>query len=206
MIEAGDKYGGIKTSGFGTHKCQSDQVKTGDFLSEVNYVKVTGKNDDYTFVKTSRGDKWSISHSVVPEAYTAHNQYHKTVVCNQAELAQRLKDVRSDVFTVVFEKKVASNKVIVDSLRVQEFNMETDGARKLSSKMAKARKGEIRTLTGYLHDTNEEVLGRLNVVDLGLLPWDTPNISPADILKAKRLVDLRTLHQLIHKGVRYTRL
>jgi hypothetical protein len=157
--------------------CDIGKLKVGDFLSEVNYIKVLSVTDKDCEVEDAlSGKKWTVSKGILEtQAYTS-DQFLTCEKVTRTELARILEvDIRDKVFSVCFNK--------MPQLADQEKMLETADL----STPAKRRKvakdlgvGEERVMHAFATDTHE--MGRLPVFDVQA--------------KAPRLVDLRTIKWL----------
>lgn len=167
-------------------------LKPGDRLSRVSYLEVERvfREDLYVKgrvqVKNQEGLVWTIDSNILEnEAYSA-SQYSEEKEVNRTAMIEVLEGAGDTVFTVVFDKKT-SQKSIVEALSELDSIPTT---KKDLNKLAKSLlAGAERTMIGYLAST-EQKMGRSTVFDLeaGQL----------------RLVDHRTVKELIVKNVKYT--
>lgn len=167
-------------------------LAVGDRLSRVSYMEVMAIGPNFIEVKNQDGLCWKISNAVIAaETYTAA-QYSEEVKCSRTELVEKLEGARDSVFTVVFNKKV-NQKSMVEAL--SEIANNPDEIFSLSDLKSTAKSlmtGPERTLVGYLAST-EPKMGRSTVVDLQV-STDKHRL---------RLVDHRTIKELVLRNVRY---
>lgn len=170
-------------------RSDAKQLKVGDRLSRVSYMEVVGKTGSSIRVKNEEGMAWTIAASILEnEAYTA-DQYTEQREVSRTEMVEALESAGESVFAVVFDKKI-SQKDIVQAL--QELDEIPDKKTQLNKLAKSLLAGEERRLVGYLAST-EPKMGRSTVVDLEI---------PADRYRL-RLVDHRTIKELILRNVRY---
>jgi hypothetical protein len=165
------------------------QLKVGDRLSRVSYMEVVGRSGSNFTVKNEEGMEWSIAGSLLQnEAYCA-SQYTAEREVSRTEMIEALESAGDSVFTVVFDKKI-SQKDIVETLQALDSvpTKKTDLNKLAKSMLA----GSERRMVGYLAST-EPKMGRSTVVDLEV---------PATEHRL-RLVDHRTVKELILRNVRY---
>ena len=164
--------------------CDIAKLKTGDILSELNYIKVVSVSDDRCEVEDAlSGQKWSVSKSILEtQAYTS-NQFTSCEKVTRTELARILEvDIRDKAFSVCFTKmpQLADQEKLLESA-----DMSTPAKRRKVAKELGV--GEERVMHAFATDTHE--MGRLPVYDLEA--------------KAPRLVDLRTIKWLCFANKKY---
>lgn len=169
-----------------------EKLSVGDYLSETQYYAVIEKTDERVKVRNERGYEFSIAHPIVEEGMYSASQFHQEVEVTRTELCELLENAGDSIFTVNFNKQLNEKDVVAEILEAVE---EGKGARALKTRVSKAVKkgvkGELRTLIGYLIQT-EPKMGRSQVIDLE---------APAN--RRYRLVDHRTINWLILKNVKY---
>ena len=167
-----------------------NQLKTGDRLSRVSYMEIVSKSGNSFRVKNEEGMTWTIAGSILQNEAYAADQYTEEQEVSRTEMVEALESAGDSVFTVVFDKKT-SQKSIVEALSdLNELPTKKTQLNKLAKSMMA---GEERRLVGYLAST-EPKMGRSTVVDL--------EVSPNN--HRLRLVDHRTVKELILRNVRYT--
>lgn len=165
-------------------------LKVGDRLSRVSYMEIVGKRGSSFSVKNEEGMTWTIAGSILQnEAYSA-SQYTEEREVNRTEMVEALESAGDSVFTVVFDKKISQKSIAAALAELDELPSKKTALNKLAKSMMA---GEERTLVGYLAST-EPKMGRSVVIDLEI---------PADKHRP-RLVDHRTIKELILRNVRYT--
>jgi len=164
-----------------------ETLKVGDRISETQYYEVSAIYHDRIRVKNERGFEFDISGNIVSEGMYSADQFTETKKLTRTELVEVLENAGDTVFTVNFNKQ-PTPKEVADKL--QGFSKEN--ARKAATKLLK---GDERTLTGYLLQT-EPKMGRSQVIDLEIAP-------KGDGVNRIRQVDHRTLNWIILKNIRY---
>lgn len=171
----------------------ADDVEVGEHLSMHSYYIVNEKDDAYIYVTDAGGKDLRISRSVVDSSMTSTSQYSKEVKVTQTRISQLMETLGHAAFKVTFNKQ-ANPTVIADSLDGKDLETKAK-RRKVISQLLK---GEERVLHGRLWLSRENdvemELGRYKVVDF---EHSTPG-KPA-----QRLVDTRTVKEIIVEGTRY---
>jgi len=174
------------------NRCDPSALKKGEWFSTTVYYKFTGSRhcDRKIEVKSSLGGTLLVSHNIIAQEMYSSTQVQKTKKVTRSEMARVLQDeVKSDVFTVTFEKKLTPKKVL-DELESKGYKS-GEPARKRRKIVNEALKGEERVLVGYLKDT-QPFMGRSMAYDLNV---EGPH--------NERQIDHRTLKELIVRNVRY---
>jgi hypothetical protein len=104
-------------------------------------------------------------------------------------MVEALKSAGDSIFTVTFDKKVNRKTIATALMNLKELPAKKTHANKVAESMMM---GEERTLVGHL-TSSEPTMGRSTVVDLEI---DSSKYN-------LRLVDHRTVKQLILQNVRY---
>jgi hypothetical protein len=175
------------------------QLKPGDILSETSYYVFKGRNvnqiEGHSIVVTNHnGLEMKVGFGIAEDALFSASQFTETKKVTKTELARLLTQVGDTVFQVSFMKQ-AEKKVIKEALtNVNGGRIKTNN--EIASLVDDAYKGELRVLRGFLSSTDELLLGRVKVVDL-----DIRFSGKGD--PGYRLVDLRTIQELITKNVKY---
>jgi hypothetical protein len=171
-------------------------LKIGDLLSETQYYTVVqgvhgGLSGQVISVRNERGFVFDVSPNIVEEGMQSAHQFDSTNYINQTAMALKLLELDNAVFEVGFNKQP----------KAEDINEAIESANKgriapiadLKAAVKAAYKGESRTLRGYKIG-NEAHFGRIKVIDL-----EAKSTKDSGI----RLVDLRNVNYLIHKGVKY---
>lgn len=184
-----------------TKRSKFTDIKQGEYMCEVQYYKVTDKDDQKIEVRNERGFEFGINDKIVEEGLFSASQFSTTKKVSRTELVNHLENAKDTVFTVNFNKQPneESVKAILEKTSLADFG---DGAKR--KKLAKElMKGEERTLVGYLKD-GEPKLGRSQVVDLEELFENFERKKKGESEKhTERLVDHRTINWLILKNTKY---
>ena len=165
-------------------KCDTGKLKIGDFLSEINYIKVTKVEAMTCDVEDANtGKKWSVSKSILETQAFTSDQHTEVKKVTKTELARILEiDIRDKVFSVCFHKMP---QVDEQEKMLEHADLSTSAKRKRVAKELGV--GKERVMHAYATDTHE--MGRLPVFDLDA--------------KAPRLVDLRTIQWICFANTRY---
>jgi hypothetical protein len=176
-----------------TPRAASKKVVVGERLALFNYYKVDKIDAEDIHCTDENGQTLRISHSIVDNSMVSTTQYTESKKVTRSELARRIETFGHAPFQVKFNKQVQANTV-ADGLDKEDLSSQAK-RRKLVSKLMK---GEERIMHARLwrsaEDENEIELGRFKVVDLEA---STPGHP------AQRLVDTRTVQEVVSEGVRY---
>ena len=201
-------------------KINVDALKSGAYITTINQYRVAGVREDAVRLIDASGLALSVSRDIIEGESIAASQYTKTEVLTMTAMEQAFKDIGPGVvFTVRFIKKADIGQSF-ESLRtwfqekpelLQVSFDDYDRKSKTAARKAymASSTGPVRILTGYKkthsnHVHAEDVLGRAKVVDLHLAnpgPSDSP--SDRDTAYPERLVDYRTIKELIVNGTLY---
>ena len=171
-------------------RCDAANLTPGDRLSRIAYYEVVELQDDGVLVlQNEQGFQFRVSKGVVEaEMYSAH-QFSEQKKVNKTEMVRIFENVGDAVFTVRFLKQAKADDLVSSLSSTDTTAM---GAKALKDFAKELLKGEERTLVGYMVEP-QTALGRSRVVDLNV-PAGQHNL---------RLVDHRTISELVVKGVRY---
>lgn len=169
-------------------------LKEGDFLTLFNYYKFKCMDKDgFAVVTDEKGDCTRIHREIVERSMDCTSQYKKEIKVNRTRMAQIMQGLGHAAFRVTFEKKVDPN-VVADGLENQDVSTKAKRRKLISDLM----KGETRVMHAKLLRSSEDdvqmELGRYKVIDLE---------AQANGSFAQRLVDTRTVSELVVEGVRY---
>lgn len=170
-------------------------IKKGDWLSRISFMKVSNNGYINSSVINEDGLEWSIANSIISqECYSTH--FDSEVEMTKTELAEKLLECRDAIIVVNFNKQatVADIKAKIKSLAAAGSTSTKD--------LESILKGEERTLTGYVIGS-EPVLGRSHVIDLDIPKEVVPAKDGTEYDKRMRQVDHRSLNWLIYKNVKY---
>lgn len=169
-----------------------DKLKVGDFLSETQYYEVLAIEDKRIQVRNERAYEFSIAHPIVEEGMFSANQFDEEVKVTRTRICEILEGAGDSIFTVNFNKQLKEKDVVDEIIGAVEEGKTAKALRtRVNAAVKKGVKGELRTLVGYLVET-EAKMGRSQVIDLQ---------APAN--RRYRLVDHRTVNWLILKNVKY---
>lgn len=172
------------------------KLAVGDYLSETQYYQVIEKSDKQVKVRNERGYEFFVGHSIVEEGMYSAKQFDKKVELSRTQVCEILENAGDSIFTVNFNKQLKDKDVVAEILAaIEEHGGKSEVSKPLKTRInaavKKGVKGELRTLIGYLVQT-EPKMGRSQVIDLEA----PPN-------QRYRLVDHRTINWLILKNVKY---
>lgn len=177
----------------------SDRVRiadlgVGDRLSLVRYLRVTDTTREGTIVvETDDGQYWSVDSGIVRRTCYSASQYDTTEKVTRSRMAYLLEHAGDAIFTVTFHKKPDVNS-IADALAAAPEDIRQWPQAKRRKVVREWLGGEERRLVGYLKSPEPDINGRIRVIDLAIAAADHP----------ERLVDPRTIQELILKRVKYT--
>lgn len=176
-------------------KTDSSAVKVGEFLAMHNYYVVTRVDSDCIHCTDANGQAVKIGNAIVDEAMTSTTQYATEKKVTRTELAAMMAQLGHAAFSVTFRKQV-SPTTVADGIDATELASASATKRRRIIKDLMA--GEQRVMHCRLwrgvEDDVEMELGRYKVVDLETSKPGKP---------AQRLVDTRTVSELIVEGTRY---
>lgn len=176
----------------------TDDLKVGDVFARVSHGKIVAINGDLFEVENEAGFRWTIAKGIVAREFCfagAHSRSEKVTVSAIERIFKE--GIGSNVFTVTFTKKpdVGAGVAAVDGSGWDALNKT-----KRRKVIADVLTGASRTLIGRLNvdayraaDSEPETLGRMKVVDLQVPAGE----------RNERMIDLRTVTELIVGGVRY---
>ena len=172
---------------------KASDVKVGEFMTLFNYYRVESIDHEYVHVVDEKGNRLRISKGVVNDSMHSTDQYAKSERVTRTRLAQIIEGVGHAAFRVTFQKQVTPTAV-ADELEDKDLSTKSK-RRKVVSELMKGEKRIMHAkLQRSIDDCPEMELGRYRVVDL---EKSTPG-NPAP-----RLVDTRTVSELVVEGVRY---
>jgi hypothetical protein len=144
-------------------------------------------------VVDEKGNRLRISKGIVDDSMHSTDQYAKSERVTRTRLAQIMEGVGHAAFRVIFQKQVTPTS-IADELEGKDVSTKTK-RRKVVSELMKGEKRVMHAkLQRSIEDDVEMELGRYKVVDLEKSEPGKP---------APRLVDTRTVSELVVEGTRY---
>ena len=171
----------------------SGDVKLGEYLTLFNYYKVEGIDDEYVHVSDEKGNRIRISKGIVNDSMHSTDQYTKSEKVTRTRLAQIMEGLGHAAFRVTFQKQVTP-AAVADELEGRDVSTKAKRRKVVNELM----RGETRVMHAKLQrsieDDVEMELGRYKVIDLEKSEPGKP---------APRLVDTRTVSELVVEGVRY---
>lgn len=166
----------------------TDQLKEGDWVSRVSYMKVKAIRGSSFHVANETGFEWVMEDNIVQQECNPAFGYLAKKKVSRTELVRLLlEDTHSAVVSLNFTKKQTPERILE---MIEEADM---------SKMNKTQKkkfaeslmiGEPRNLVGYVIGSDQN--GRIRMIDL--------NIQDSN---RERLVDPRTLKDVTFGGNSY---
>ena len=167
-----------------TDRCNLDKVVVGSIWTRHDSGEVTKVEGNTVFLKNNKGDEWNITGQLVSSQFNFADQSEQDIKITRTEMIGILKDNRQTAMTVVYHKKpdgLAISKLLKDG----QGNL-TDRAWLI--KINKIVLGEERTMIGHHYGSFDDH-ERLRFKEHG---------------KGQRLIDTRTLKQVIVNCVSYT--
>jgi len=167
-------------------------IRPGTMLSRISYMQVVGANPrrKTLTVRNQEGLQWDISENIIENEAFSADQFEETVKVSRTEMVEALENAGDSVFTIVFNKKV-SEKAVREAIGLLADSADFS-AKAIKATAKELLVGEERTLIGHMAST-EPKMGRSQVVDLEKAPGT----------HRLRLVDHRTIKQLILRNVQY---
>ena len=166
-------------------------LKPGQYLSSHNYYIVVGSDGTHLHVKDMDGVEIAISNDLVDSECLSSHQYTTQSKVTRTELSHIIQNIGHAVFRVTFCKQPTAATI---SEGLEKEDVSTPAKR--IKVIHKLLEGETRVMHGRLYRTpeNDGDFGRIKVIDLEASKPGMP---------AHRLVDTRTISELIVEGVRY---
>ena len=169
-------------------------LKNGDFVTLFNYYVFDHLDaEGYAHLVDEKGNKIRMHRKIVEDSTHTTGQYSNEHKVTRTRLAKILEGVGHAAFRVTFEKKVDANAV-ADALEGEDMSTKAKRRKVVSDLM----KGETRVMHAKLlrseQDDVQVELGRYKVIDLE---------AQAAGKYAQRLVDTRTVSELVVEGTRY---
>ncbi len=172
---------------------KASDVKVGEFMTLFNYYKVESIDHEYIHVVDERGNRLRISKGIVNDSMHSTDQYAKSERVTRTRLAQLIEGIGHAAFRVTFQKQVTPTS-IADELEDRDLSTKAKRRKVVNEIM----RGEKRVMYAKLQRSIEDdvllELGRYKVIDLEKSEPGKP---------APRLVDTRTVSELVVEGVRY---
>jgi len=172
-------------------KCRAEALQEGEWLSGNIYYQIQRAVGTSHSVKDSFGRELSVSDQVLADEMISAAQFDATLAVSRTEMVEKLVAAGACVFTIRFRKQLTGADLSAALEQEDDYGSQPAAKRvKVCTQALKA--GEMRTLTGYLRNT-EHTMGRSNVIDL--------DVDPSQ--HRERQVDHRTVEELILKRVKY---
>lgn len=173
------------------------KLKVGDRFYRVVHYQVTANDGKSIHTKSDTAGMSTISASLVECSAFTTDQFATEVKLTRTQLAQKIETLGHAAFRVKFRKAVSPNDV-ADGLDGADVATKTKRRKVVKGLM----EGEERVMHCKLFRTEEFdasiELGRYRVVDL-----EAYEKAGYDTAKAMRLVDTRTIDELVVDNVRY---
>jgi hypothetical protein len=171
------------------------RLRVGDFLSSHNYYVVEGADDSSLHVRDMEGERLRIAFDIVTKECLSSDLIDREKKVTRTELSHVIQSIGHAAFRVTFKKQPTA-----DNLAAGLDAEDTSTPAKRLRVLKKLLEGEERVLHGRIHrtaDNDPDVeFGRIRVVDLAAA-------SAATGRPAFRLVDTRSISELIVEGTRY---
>jgi len=173
-------------------------LKAGDHLYEVSQYVVKRVRDDGSVdvLNTQTHSEFTFGKDVVQSTIYSTDQFEREVKMTRSEIAKKIETLGHSSFRVKFRKQVVSNDV-ADGLDGVDMGSQAKRRKLLKSLM----EGVERTMHARLYRTEEfdasMEFGRYKVVDL------EDYEKTRDEKRSSRLVDTRTVSELVVDNVRY---
>jgi len=175
-----------------------DELKAGDVLSRVSYMKVLEVFPFVVHVRNENGLEWTIAKAIVAGECKTPDHWNREEKTTRTAIAEKLCNaVRDQAFAVQFTKQATAKRASM-LIETDDAGCPEDATPALKKKRRTALgkdviHGEKRVLRGHLTDA-EPFMGRTSAVDLD-----------ADTTKgaATRLIDHRSIDWLVFDGVKY---
>tara|TARA_B110000902_G_C14089508_1_gene506281 strand:+ start:279 stop:815 length:537 start_codon:yes stop_codon:yes gene_type:complete len=169
-------------------------LKRGDFLTLFNYYTFDHMDEEgFAHVTDEKGNIIRIHGKIVEKSMDSTSQHVNEVKVTRTRLAQIMEGLGHAAFRVTFEKQVDPSAV-ADGLE----DCDVSNKAKRRKLVAKLMKGETRVMHAKLLRSKEDdvqmELGRYKVIDLE---------AQAAGKFCLRLVDTRTVSELVVEGTRY---
>lgn len=175
-------------------------ITVGGIFARVSYgtVVAAAENNGNLTVRNTEGFEWTIGRAIVEREFCFAGAFTETEKVPVSRIERIFKEgVGSNVFKVTFAKKPDVDAG-VDAITASDWASLNKTKRRKVVRSVLA--GEPRTLIGRLDvdayktaTAEPETLGRMKVIDLQI----------SDGARNERLIDLRTVTELIVGGVRY---
>lgn len=87
------------------------QMKVGQNLSSISYLKVDKIDGDKITVMNHLGGAWFISKDLLARDMWSADHFEKEVKCTMTDLSEILEGCRDTIFTVSFQKKIDAKQI-----------------------------------------------------------------------------------------------
>jgi hypothetical protein len=176
--------------------CDAANLQPGDKLYEVSYYTVVDVDDSDVNVCDASGGQVRISRQLVERSVYSTNQFDKEERVTRTQLAQKIESLGHAAAQFTFKKQVACND-IADKLVDEDLG----SLAKRRKVMKRLMDGPVRVMNARLFHTDEfdaaMELGRYRVIDLDEF------FKTNDEKRSMRMVDTRTISQIVVDNVRY---
>lgn len=177
-------------------------VKVGEYYATISHGKVVKTDDYYITTLNEKGEEIKVSRDVFQSEFVIAGKFKDTKKVSASEIENIIRSgIGSNVFVVKFTKKPDINDGIAEIDNSQWQSLDNKKKRKVVSSVLT---GEERTMVARLdidgygsQDIHKsENLGRIKVIDME---------KSTSKNHANRLVDLRTITELIVNDVKYVK-
>jgi len=174
------------------------KLKVGDYFYRVLHYEVTGIGGGSINTYSDVAGDSSIATSLVENSAFTTSQFVTEKKVTRTEMAQHIEGLGHAAFRVTFTKMVNPND-IADNLEGADLGTQAKRRKLVKTLMD----GEERVMHCRLHRSEQfdaaMELGRYRVVDIAALLKD----KNGDYKKALRMIDTRTLTELVVDNIRY---
>lgn len=164
-----------------------NQIKVGDKLSRLSYLKILTVFSSAVEVQNEEGVKWTIDKAIIEKECYSADQFTETKIVNRSELIEIFNKTGDNIYTVNFNKQAK----LADAFDAVCNKGKLKSNATLKKELSEAMNGEERTLIGYTI-SREVAWGRSMVI----------NLETEDKNRIRQ-VDHRTLNWLICQNVKY---
>lgn len=172
-------------------------VRKGDVLSETQFYTVNKVVGNDVELENDLGETIVVNNKYV-EACLFSTQFEKEEKITRTELAQKFLASANVALEVTFTKQVKEADVVKEITEAYSNSTPKEFEAKMKKAVKGALNGETRVLRGR-HSGSIDDFGRVHVVDMEIVKDGSKSYDVR-----QRLVDPRTISQLIVKGIKYT--
>ncbi len=173
------------------------KIEVGDLIWTVEHYKVTSISKDWYSLRAEDGKEIRAQAGVLSGAFHSVSKFTEEKKLSTTAMCAKIKEAGHGDFTVTFHKKIDDAEFAETIQRAVDDKTFGENSRKRKKWMKDNHKGVKRVMQARLlrnTDTNQaakEEAGRIPVYDLEK--------------QAKRLIDERTIVELVSEGVKYVK-